>query len=161
MFFNAYILPHLDYCCVIWGNCNITQEDKLIRFQKRAARLILDKDFTTPSKILFTELSWLTFPERVNFQKAVLLYKIFNGLSPDYLKDMFIFTSDIHDRTLRSSSQFQLYSPRPNTEQYRKSFAYSGSLIWNDLPYFVKSAKSVAQFKRLYSKWKNSSDLYD
>ena len=22
LFYNAYILPHLDYCCVIWGNCS-------------------------------------------------------------------------------------------------------------------------------------------
>ena len=153
LFFNAYILPHLDYCCVIWGNCNITQEDKLIRFQKRAARLILDKDFTTPSKSLFSELNWLTFPKRVKFQKAVLLYKIFNGLSPDYLRNIFTFTSDIHERTLRSSSQFQLYSPRPNTELFRKSFVYSGSIIWNSLPYYVKNANSVIHFKQLYLQW--------
>ena len=150
LFFNTYILPHLDYCCIIWGNCNSSQEDKLIRFQKRAARLILDKDFTTPSKDLFKELNWLTFPERVIFQKAVLLYKIFNNLSPDYLRNSFTFTSNIHDRTLRSSSQFQLYSPRPNTELFRKSLVYSGSVIWNSLPYHVKNASSVIQFKRLY-----------
>ena len=158
LFFNAYILPHLDYCCVIWGNCNITQEDKLIRFQKRAARLILDKDFTTPSKTLFNELNWLTFPDRVKFQKAVLLYKLFNDLSPVYLRNMFTFTSSIHERTLRSSSEFQLYSPRPNTELFRKSFAYSGSTIWNDLPNYVKSANSVFQFKKLYLYWKNRTE---
>ena len=150
LFFNTYILPHLDYCCIIWGNCNHSQEDKLIRFQKRAARLILDKDFTTPSKDLFKELNWLTFPERVTFQKAVLLYKIFNNLSPDYLRNTFTLTSNIHDRTLRSTSQFQLYSPKPNSELFRKSFVYSGSVIWNNLPYYVKNASSVIQFKRLY-----------
>ena len=35
--FNAYILPHLDYCCTIWGNCNNYLLDKLIKFQKWAA----------------------------------------------------------------------------------------------------------------------------
>ena len=132
------------------GNCNLSQEEKLIRFQKRAARLILDKDYTTPSKDLFNELNWLTFPERVTFQKAVLVYKIINDLSPEYLKNIFTFTSNIHDRTLRSSSQFQLYSPRPNTELFRKSFLYSGSSIWNSLPFHVKNASSVFQFKKLY-----------
>ena len=28
LFFNTYILPHLDYCCIIWGNCNNSQEKK-------------------------------------------------------------------------------------------------------------------------------------
>ena len=22
MLFNAIVLPHLDYCCVVWANCN-------------------------------------------------------------------------------------------------------------------------------------------
>ena len=90
IFFNAYILPHLDYCCVIWGNCGVSQEQKIIRFQKRAARLILDKPFETPSSELFRELNWMTFPERVLFQKAVLMYKIFSGLAPSYLRDTFM-----------------------------------------------------------------------
>ena len=24
LFVNSYILPHIDYCCVVWGNCSIT-----------------------------------------------------------------------------------------------------------------------------------------
>ena len=39
------ILPHLDYCCVIWGNCSRSLEEKKVRFQKRAGRLILTEDF--------------------------------------------------------------------------------------------------------------------
>ena len=44
LFYNSYILPHLDLCCIIWGNCSSTLEDKLVKFQKRAARVILDCD---------------------------------------------------------------------------------------------------------------------
>jgi len=157
LFYNAYILPHLDYCCIIWGNCCVSQENKLIRFQKRAARLILDKDFDTPSETLFTELKWMLFPDRVKYQKAILLFKIFNGLSPEYLCNIFTPTSNIHQRTLRSSSQFQLYSPRPNTELFRKSFVYSGSVIWNSLPYCVKNASSLNRFKQLYIQWSKAN----
>ena len=24
LFVNSYILPHIVYCCVVWGNCSIT-----------------------------------------------------------------------------------------------------------------------------------------
>ena len=160
LFFNTYILPHLDYCCVIWGTCNATQEQKLVRFQKRAARLILDKDIDTPSSLLFRELNWLTFPERVVFQKAVLLFKIFNGLAPDYLNYIFTPTTDVHSRNLRSVSDFQLYCPRPNTEFFRKSFSYCGTVIWNKLPIHVKNATSVAAFKSSYLNWYRSSCYY-
>ena len=43
LYFNAYILPHFDYCGTIWGNCNNYLLDKPIKFQKRAARSILEE----------------------------------------------------------------------------------------------------------------------
>ena len=64
LFYNSYILLHLDLCCIIWGNCSSTLEDKLVKFQKRAARVILDCDFYTPSSEIFKELNWQTFPEK-------------------------------------------------------------------------------------------------
>ena len=86
--YNSYILPHLDICCIIWVNCSSTLEDKLVKFQKRAARVILDCDFYTPSSELFKELNWQTFPERVTYQKGSLMYRIINNICPDYLKTM-------------------------------------------------------------------------
>ena len=38
LFYNACILPHLDYnCCTIWGNANNELLNTVIKFQKRAA----------------------------------------------------------------------------------------------------------------------------
>ena len=34
LFVNSYILTHIDYCCVIWGNCSITlvhSEEKVLK----------------------------------------------------------------------------------------------------------------------------------
>ena len=41
LFCNSYILPHLDCCCIIWGNCSSTLEDELVKFQKRFLYTIL------------------------------------------------------------------------------------------------------------------------
>ena len=43
LFFNAYVLPHVDYCCTVWGNISSNLTDSMIKLQKRAARIILDK----------------------------------------------------------------------------------------------------------------------
>ena len=72
LFYNSYILHHLNFCCIIWGNCSSTLEDKLVNIQKRAVRVILDCDFYTPSSELFKELNWQTFPQKV-FKKAILM----------------------------------------------------------------------------------------
>ena len=150
LFYNAYILPHFDYCCIIWGNCNSSLEDKLVKFQKRAARLILNADFTTPSVELFHTLRWMTFPERVIYRKALQMYQTIHGNAPEYLKSVFTFTSDIHTLRLRSSSEFQLYTPRLRLETFRQSFSFSDSLWLN-----IQNASSVHQFKPSSLKWFN------
>ena len=66
-----------------------------LTFQKRAARVILDCDFYTPPSELFKELNWQTFPERVTYQKAILMYRIINNTCPDYLKNYVSYTSDV------------------------------------------------------------------
>ena len=94
LFYNSYILTHLDFCCIIWGNCSSTLENKHVKFQKRAARVILDCDFYTPSLELFKELNWQN--------------------CPDYLKNYVSYTSDISCRDNSSTNCNQLYTPKPN-----------------------------------------------
>jgi len=139
LFYNSYIISHLDVCCIIWGNCNSTLEDKLVNFQKRAARIILDCELYTPSSELFKELNWQIFPEIITYQKAILMSRIINNICPDYLKKNYA----------RSTNCNQLYTLKPNCELFRKSFMYSGAAIWNS---------SVNTFKCLYLKWKRLND---
>ena len=104
-------------------------EDKLAKFQKRAAQVILDCDVYTPSSELFKEPNWQTFPERVTYQKAILMYRIINNICPDYLKKTMSHILLMSCRDTRSSNCNQLYTPKPNCELFRKSFMYSGADI--------------------------------
>ena len=38
--------------------------------------------------------------------------------------------------------------PRPYTKFLKRSFKYSGAMLWNNLPYEAKTAKSLSDFKR-------------
>ena len=86
IFFNANVLPYIDYCCTVWGNISSNLTDSMIKLQERAARIILDKGIDTPSSDMFAELNWMEIPDRVTYQKSVLMYKIFNNLTPSYLQ---------------------------------------------------------------------------
>ena len=155
LYFNAYILPQLDYCGTICANCNRYLLDKLIKFRKWAARLILDKDIDTPSAELFQQLGWMRSGERVPDRKAVLMYKSLHNLAPTYLNNKFTYTSSIHQVNLRSLTDSTLYVPKPNLEIYRKTLAYSGPKIWNTLPESVRSSPSLGALKQRYLRWKN------
>ena len=63
MFYNAYIMPHLDYCVTVWGDSS--DVNKLAKLQKQAARIILDCHYLTSSKDMFCKLKWLPMKDRV------------------------------------------------------------------------------------------------
>ena len=76
LYYNGYLLPLIDYCSVVWGNTNKVNLEKIIKLQKRAARIILRADFNTPSKTLFEKLEWLTVYNRINYHKQPLCLNV-------------------------------------------------------------------------------------
>ena len=148
--FIMLIFSHIWTITVQYGV--MLKLDAVIKFQKRAARSILDKPLETPSPELFAELKWMEFPKRVMYQKAILMYKIMHNLTPPYLANIFKFSREVHDQTLRSTSENLLYVSKPNTKMFKNSIAYSGSKIWNSIPDNIRNAGSL-QFKKGYLEW--------
>lgn len=147
LFYNSYILPIFDYCCIIWGNCNADGIEQLTKLQKRAARIILDAPFNTPSKELFKSLNWLSFRDRLIYHKLILVYKILNNKTPEYLQKYCVPNTNVHNRNLRSISNNNLVIVRPNTNNMKRSFAYSAPTLWNKMPLNVKLSSTLNSFK--------------
>ena len=151
MFYNAYILPHFDFCCTIWGNCNNMLRDSLLKLQKRAARIILDEnDMRKSSSELFAESGITDISKRITYHKSLLVYKSLNSLTPTYINDLLHPLKNSAIYNTRSSSKENLLIPYPRTEIFKKSFSYSAAKIWNSLPSELQNANSVSDFKRLF-----------
>jgi hypothetical protein len=69
------------YCSVTWGNCSKTLLLRILRLQKRAARIILDADFSTPSVLLFSQIRIIPIFDLVKFRKLLLLINILTNPS--------------------------------------------------------------------------------
>ena len=150
LFYNAYILPHLDFCCSVWGNCNKSCLDFVLKLQKRAARIILDEcDIKKPSKILFKESGIVPIQKRIAYHKSLLVFKSKTGSAPEYLSNLLTETQTTKYNT-RFSSQNNLLIPRPKTELFKSSFSFSGPKVWNSLATEIKNAKSISEFKLLF-----------
>jgi hypothetical protein len=78
-------------------------------------------------------------------QKAILMYKVTNNLTPMYLQDLFV-TRVSHYR-LRDS-EGKLFLPKPRTDYLKRSFSYGGASLWNGLPESLRSSLSLSSFKR-------------
>ena len=73
-----------------------------------------------------------------------MMVKIFNGMTPAYLEE--IFSSNIR-RSIYNlrTSRWNLALPAVKTSYYRNSFAYTGAKVWNALPDDLKGKKSIGQ----------------
>ena len=45
LFYNSYIKPQLEHCCVNWGNSLNSNQHKIEKLQRRACKLILGSDY--------------------------------------------------------------------------------------------------------------------
>ena len=64
-----------------------------------------------------------------------------------YLVQKFKLKSDNNPYSLRGVTQGNLIVPKP------KSFAYSGSVLWNGLPHTMRKAQNTFTFKQSIKKY--------
>ena len=143
-FYQGFILPSIDYGSITWGSTSKAILERLAKLQKRAARIILKKDISTPSSQMFRELKWSPVDERMKYNKAVYTYKALSNVTPDYISSLLKPLSEIHSLNLRSSVNSTLYIPR--TEICKGSFSCSVPQLWNALPQKVSDSDSLITF---------------
>ena len=84
-----------------------------------------------------------------------MMFKSLNGLAPVYLQDLF---SERHtDYGMRDSLR-KLNLPKPRTDYLKRSFGYSGALLWNSLPENIRAIRSIGQFKKKINHALKASD---
>ena len=89
-YYNALIRPVMNYASVIWSSCNREQLYRVLKLQKRAARVLLYADRKASAVDLFNKLPWIPFYEQSRIDKCSIIYKRINGTSLSYLNDHII-----------------------------------------------------------------------
>ena len=140
--YQVLILPHFDYCSSVWDELSVTSSDKL---QNRAARVITRSSYDTSTSFLLKRLHWDDLSTRRKKLKATLMFKTIKGLSPLYLQNLFSIRSTSYNL---SDSEIKLDLPKPRTNYRKRSFGYSGALLWNSLPVNLRKTDSLGRFKR-------------
>jgi hypothetical protein len=146
LFYNSYIVSAFDYCCPVWAKHKQIHTKKIFTLQKRVGKVILQKPMRTPSNVIFDDLKWLTFENRVNYHICILVYKTLHNQCPVYMKDIISFSRN-ENYSLRSSSRNDIASFKYNTQYMKRSFANQSRLFWNTLPENIRSASSIKSFK--------------
>ena len=136
MLYNALIKPILEYCCTIWGNCTVDNLQRVLRLQKRCARLILDTDTYENSVKLFNKLDWLPIDDIIRIRKLCMFHKINQGHCPAYFNNYIEYISNTRNYNTRYVFNNNVTTPACKRNSGLRTFhssACSGTLLMPNL----------------------------
>ena len=126
-FYQSIVEPYLDYYSILWDDISDQLTDKLQILQNRAARVITGADYRMPTSELLSKLGWASLKEKRNKQKALMMFKIMNGMTLAYLEDIYEkYRGLVYNLRI---SRRNLAPPAVKTDYHRNSFAYTGAKI--------------------------------
>ena len=87
--YTSIVEPHFRYCCSVWGCAGTTEINRLQKLQNRAARIVTNSSFDTPSNQLIEKLGWKTINELIDIESKTMVFKSLNELATPYLRSSF------------------------------------------------------------------------
>ena len=95
LLYQAFVLPHLDYCSVVWNSCGATLGKRIERVQNYALRLILRKPPLTSSELLRRTLGWTTLEVRRRNALVCQVHRCITNQAPSYFSSKFTSNSSL------------------------------------------------------------------
>ena len=142
---------------MIWGNSLNSNLHKIEKLQRRACKLILGTDYISLEDAR-RQLNILSFEELVFVNKAKVMFKVTQGISPIDITQMFQIKAvivKIHFvqwRCVQIQSK-NFTTPKPKLNMFKNSLSYSGTLIWNSIPVEIRNANTIGDFIKKCLSW--------
>ena len=145
--YTSIIELHFPSCYSVWGCAGTTENNRLQKLQNRAARIVVNTGFDTPSNHLIEKLGLKTINELIDLESKTMAFKSLHELALPYLRSSFRKISQSTSYRLCNKST-DLRSPKTCTENGKKSFSFRGAKLWNSLSANCKQAASLGTFKQ-------------
>ena len=149
--FSLYIslvLPHIQYCNIIWADGNNCNLDAIHLKQKKIIRLCTNSHYLANSSPLFKLLNSLTVYDIHKLNVACFMFKFTKNLLPPRFDDYFQRSDQIHSYVTRFAHHIRphFYS----TDLARNTIRTYGPILWNSIDLNVRKCNSTKQFCNSY-----------
>ena len=145
--YNALVLPHLQYCLMVWGDFqeggNVTLGAGLLRHQKSIARLVAGVRGRCHADPLLAEFGMLKVGDLYRQQLRVHAWRFWNGRLPENQAAMLGRVGAVHGHATRSARVGLFLSTRDH-----RSVGYRVPKEWATLTDVQRAVGSLASFKR-------------
>lgn len=147
MVYKTLIAPHFDYCASILFLATNQQRKRMQIVQSKAMRMILRCDRLTPRILMLDSLQWMSIRQRVEYSTLVFIFKVVNGLAPQYLTKTVQCGRDVHRHFTRQAGDIRLLNFKKSCTQ--NSLFYRGYNLFNMLPESTRATTNLREFKKL------------
>lgn len=153
--YKSIIAPHFDFCSSLLLQTSQHCLNKLQRLQNRAIRVILRCSRYSNTEMMYEALHLMNVRQRLVFNTLKLVFKIKNGMVPEYVSERVTANMAIHNFNLRDNSDFRLPLYKKTCTQ--RMLLYDGLKRFNGLP---KQLKSEVNENRFINELKNYCRMF-
>ena len=139
------IQPRRNICCMVcwFGACQAFFSN-LESIHVRAAKIIFNLDWCTPSKVVLAAAKWNSLETMYDKRLLILAHQSYYHLLLCPMNCLFVKYVSSHD--FRRKMTVKL--PRPWTDVIKKSCSYKSIIRWNALKNQMRSICDIDAFKR-------------
>ena len=147
MLYNSIVLPHLTYCCELWGNTYKTNLQDIVILQKKIMRIVHGAQYREHTNMLFYKAKSLKFNDLVELNMAKILYKAYYSTLPENIKKFFSINQKSKEQmATRQVNKFVL--PKHRTVLKSMCISIRGVKFWNSLDVkIVEDNVPIQKFK--------------
>jgi hypothetical protein len=128
----ALIHSHISYCPIITSCASNTNIQKITRIQKKAVRIISNKQYREHTAPIFRSLKILTYQQLSVYSKLNFMHSVIYNYCPPSFIDIWKPNNERNEiPNLRNADQLAI--PHPRIELFKKSPLYSLPKLWNSL----------------------------
>ena len=145
--YNGLVLPHLQYCLLVWGDFrgarNVTLGESLLRYQKRFAGLVAGRRGLYHADPLLAGAGMLKVGDLYRMQLRVHAWQFLKGKLPENQAAMLRRSSGVHGHATRAAGSGLYVSTRDHG-----SVGYRVPVEWAGVPERERGAGSLSALKR-------------
>ena len=149
--YNSLVVPHFDYCDIIWAGCGVESARKLQVSQNFAVRSLTGAKKRESASESFEKLKFLNLKQRRLIHEVVFAHKSLLHHHPNDICDMY--TRQCPTSNTRSSTTATLNLPPHNTHKYETSPFYRTITSWNNIPPHITTNTTTKAFKNEYQRY--------
>ena len=147
---EGLIMSKLSYLIPLWAGCESYLLLALQRIQNKAARVVTRTSLSTAGHL--AQCGWLSVRQLACYQSCVLVFKVLEHKSPQYLYNMFK-SEYTRDTRQAASMIIRQEGGTPDKDLMMTSFRWRAAKQFNQLPTEIRKMKTLRTFKTSLWKW--------